>query len=113
MRIGQLDKCITLQRLKIERDVTSNEARVEVAEEFEAWASMRIVSSDETKGISGETLIGLAEFIFRYREDFDSRTWRIKTEDGKLWDAIDLPREIGRREGLRVIARWIDSRSGE
>lgn len=106
MDIGRLDRQIFLQRMTRNRSAVSQEEVEAVAETVKVWAGVRMVSSDELRVVTGEVMVGVAEFTIRYFKRFDGRTWRIKTEDGKIWDAVDLPREIGRREGMVIRARW-------
>lgn len=109
MRFEKLTKRIALQRVTVARDATSNEAIRHVAESFEVWAeakSLSVGGKGEVRSLTGDVLTNLMQFTIRYFPRLDATNWQIRTADKKIWDIVDMPEEIGRKQGMYVRAQW-------
>lgn len=104
MRAGELDR-----KVRLERFTTAPNDYGEPIETWvliaEVWASRAVLSGREM--YEGDRIAGEALYRFRmyYRSDLDT-TCRI-VYDGQNYD-IKAVAEIGRREGLDVMAQLID-----
>lgn len=101
MQAGKLDRRIMLQHRTQSRDATSGQ-QVETWETYvTVWANRRDSNSREFFASQQTIAEGTAVFRLRYRDDVQA-TDRIICE-GKTYN-IRPPAEIGRREGLEIIA---------
>lgn len=102
MNSGDLDRRVSLQSVTVSRDAYG--AAIETWASFSTvWASLEPLSGGET--FASENILTQSTHIIemRYRSD-------LTTEDRLVYNDwvydIRYVAEIGRREGLRVLARW-------
>ncbi len=112
MRFEKMSTRITLQRWEDVLDERSGALTQRVALSSIVWAEAR-----PTKGGSvaqdapgGGTIPGMKSFIIRYRDGINPLFWRVKDKDNYLWNIVDVPKEIGRKQGLELICQWMGKR---
>lgn len=104
MIIGRLNHQITLQKMKTQRDPSSNEPVQIVASESKVWANFQGLRATDDAVASLDIQKGYGVFRIRYFEDIWANTWRIKDWKNRLWDIRGEPVEVGVREGLDLFA---------
>lgn len=104
MRIGDLDRRITLQREQ-ETQTPSGAPVREWVDVATVWASMRQMPGRERWQAPQALAVRTATWRIRWRSDVQE-TWRFLFR-GEVW-RIDGLAEIGRREGLEITATALE-----
>lgn len=103
---GELDRRIALQSATVTNDPDYNEEVLTWATYATVWAKMEFHKSDEGEAQSREYAEMGLYFTIRHRTDVTSEH-RIVYESNN-YEIIGRPREIGRRQFLKVHARLIE-----
>lgn len=106
MYCNRMTSRISLQEMQHLADSISGELLISVKNEYNVWAEVksRNLSQAQQGAIAGEATMGLQTFVIRYRA-LDSETWRVKDDTGDIWDIVDIPRQIGRKQGLELLCK--------
>ncbi len=104
---GELDRLITLQHSTATNDPESNEPISTFATYATVWTKMEFLRSTEGAAAAREYAEYGLFFTIRWRSDILAED-RIVFE-GDNYEIIGRPRELGRRQGLKIQARYIDS----
>jgi SPP1 family predicted phage head-tail adaptor len=103
---GKLDRRIELQSATITNDPDNNEEIQTWATYATVWAWMQFHKSDEGEAASREYAEMGLYFTIRWRSDV-SAEHRVVYE-GENYEIIGRPREIGRRQWLKIHARLVE-----
>lgn len=103
---GKLDRRIQLQAATVTNDPDYNEEVQIWATYATVWARQEFHKSDEGEGQSREYAEMGLYFTIRHRTDVSSEH-RIVYE-GNNYEIVGRPREIGRRQFLKVMARLVE-----
>lgn len=98
---GKLDRLISIERASNSSTNTIGEPVLTWAEVYQAWAQVIAVSGDEVLRAGKETVTRASKFIIRHTTNLSEKD-RISYDSNK-WDILNI-REIGRHEGLEVLA---------
>lgn len=101
--IGQLDRRIELQRNTPSGSNDYNEPVDSWATYDEVWAMLEFHRSIEAEASAREFASFGAYFTIRHRTDVDAKDRIVYEND--IYEIIGRPREIGRRQYLKVEAR--------
>ncbi len=104
---GDLDRLIVLQHGTAVNDPQSNEPISTFATYATVWTKMEFHRSLEGEAAAREYAEYALFFTIRWRSDIQAED-RIVFE-GNNYEIIGMPRELGRRQGLKIQARYIDS----
>jgi SPP1 family predicted phage head-tail adaptor len=103
---GKLDRRIALQSATVTNDANYNEEDLTWATYATVWARMEFHKSDEGEGQSREYAEMGLYFTIRHRTDVTAEH-RIVYESNN-YEIIGRPREIGRRQFLKMQARLVE-----
>lgn len=103
---GDLDRLIALQHGTATNDPQSNEPIKTYSTYATVWAKMEFLRSTEGEAASREYADYGLFFTVRHRTDIDAED-RIIFES-ENYEIIGKPREIGRRQGLKIQARLVE-----
>jgi head-tail adaptor len=101
---GKLDRRVTIERATTTPDA-HNEPVLTWGDHATRWASMRPAPGTERFQNAETAAEALMRFVFLWEDGLVLVTDRLRLEDdGRRYDVIAPPMEIGRREGLEVLA---------
>lgn len=103
---GEMDRLIQLQHGTATSDPQSNEPIRTFATYATIWAKMEFLRSTEGEAAAREYADYGLFFTVRFRSDIDAED-RIVFES-ENYQIIGRPREIGRRQGLKIQARLVE-----
>ncbi|CAK0778987.1 Head-tail adaptor protein [Gammaproteobacteria bacterium] len=100
LNAGRMDRLVIIQRSTATRDTMGQET-MSWATHASVWAQVTPVSGNEALKENRDVAALLAKFVIRFLSTVTAKD-RI-SYDSKYWDILSL-REIGRREGLEIMA---------
>lgn len=101
LRPGRMDRRLTLQSKSVTRNGMGQEI-VSWANGDTVWAEVIVMKGREDFEAKQKTSVQMTRFVIRYRTDVTEGSNRILYENN--WYDINSIAEIGRREGLSIIA---------
>lgn len=109
MRAGKLDRRITLRKPTKAQD-SYGEPLVTYADEATVWAEVKPISGGENYEGDQRSSKQRVEVVIRYRPGIEANSW-LFVYDGETYEIEDV-QEMGRREGLKLIAYAREVKSG-
>ncbi len=107
MLFEKMSTRIELQTIRQVAKAESGELVDEVVSRSSMWAEIRQPRNGNVKSsvANSEIGLGLQSFVIRYRDGIDMRKHRIKDKAGELWNIIDIPKIINRKQGLELVCQ--------
>lgn len=100
---GKLDRRVTILRAGTGTRDEYGEVQPGANTETTTWASLRPAPGTERFANAENAATAPMRFVFRWRADLVRETDRLRDEFGLVYDVKSVT-EIGRREGLEVLA---------
>lgn len=105
MFFERMDRLVTIQKVVRTVNATSGEPVEVWSDTYNVWAQKRGLAGSENFKAEAEVSKANCLWYIRYihNEPFlDGQDYRLKDEQGVVWDIIGEPREIGRREAWEL-----------
>lgn len=103
---GEMDRLIQLQHATVTNDPQSNEPISTFSTYATVWAKMEFLRSTEGEASAREYADYGLFFTIRHRTDVDPEDRLVFESEN--YQIIGRPREIGRRQGLKIQARLVE-----
>lgn len=101
-----MDRRITLQRVTHADDGFSSHGQETWSDLMTVWAEFESVSDSERMRAGGIEASSMARFRIRYSATAAGLGPEDRVLfDGREWEVVGIPKEIGRRRGLEITAR--------
>ena len=113
MKAGQLDRRITIQSRTSTKDASGRPTTVAWADFATVWASVQDMLPSRGERIAEGVNVASrpCRIRMRYRDDITA-DMRV-TLDGRTLRIVSMPAELGRREGIEIVAEEVTTEGQE